>query len=286
MSTSAAPRQHDSVGDSLTTYLREIGRYPLLKPADEANVARRVRQGDTQAISRLVCANLRFVVSVAKKYQHQGVPLADLINEGNLGLLRAAERFDETRGVKFISYAVWWVRQAIVQAIAEHGHAVRVPVGRVSVLRRVGRQADLLRQELGREPTQVEVMAESGMSEAEVALTMPIARSSISLDAPVGDDDARLIDYLPDETADSPDRDATDENLADSVDAALGQLKGREATVVRLYFGFEGGEPMTLEAIGDKLGVTRERVRQIKERALSRLRKSKIAPALATLRAD
>jgi RNA polymerase primary sigma factor len=284
MSTSTARSHHESVDDSLTTYLREIGTYALLEPADEADVARRVRQGDPRAIDQLICANLRFVVSIAKKYQHQGVPLSDLINEGNLGLIRAAERFDETRGVKFISYAVWWVRQAIVQAIAEHGHAVRVPVGRVSVLRRVGRQTDLLRQELGREPTQIEVMAESGISEVEIALSMPFARSSMSLDAPLGDDDARLLDYLPDDNAESPDREATNDNLADSVDAALEQLRGREATVVRLYFGFEGGEPMTLEAIGDQLGVTRERVRQIKERALSRLRKSKIAPALATLR--
>lgn len=283
MSTSALPTHRDISNDSLTTYLREIGAYRLLTPADETELARRIRSGDARALEELVCANLRFVVSVAKRYQHQGVPLSDLINEGNLGLIRAAERFDETKGVKFISYAVWWVRQSISQALAEYGHAVRVPVGRVGIMRRVGRQADALRQELGREPTQDEIVSQSGVSEEEVALTMPIARAAVSLDAPIGDD-ARLIDYLPDLETDAPDGDATAENLAASVESALGQLRGREATVLRLYFGFGGDEPRTLERIGEELGVTRERVRQIKERALSRLRKSQIASKLATLR--
>ena len=283
MSTSAI--RHERVpSDSLATYLREIGRYPLLSPTDEAVLARRIRAGDRKALDRLVCANLRFVVSIAKKYQHQGVPLSDLIDEGNLGLIRAAERFDEAKGVKFISYAVWWVRQSVVQAVAEYGHPMRVPVGRVGVLRRVARHADALRQELGREPTRAEVILDSGVSEAEAAITLPIARSSISLDEPLGDDEARLIDYLADDTAIPPDREAAQDDLAVSIDAALGQLRGREATVIRLYFGFDGDEPMTLEAIGERLGVTRERVRQLKERALSRLRKSKIAPALETLR--
>ena len=283
MSTAAHRTQHDQ-GDSLATYLREIGRYPLLASTDEATLARRIRAGDRRALDRLVCANLRFVVSIAKKYQHQGVPLSDLIDEGNLGLIRAAERFDETKGVKFISYAVWWVRQAVVQAVAEHGHPMRVPVGRVGVLRRVARHADALRQELGREPTRAEVIEDSGVSEAEAAITLPIARSAVSLDEALGDDDARLLDYLADDTAVPPDREAAQDELAVSIDAALGQLKGREATVIRLYFGFDDGDPMTLEAIGERLGVTRERVRQLKERALSRLRKSKIAPALETLR--
>lgn len=278
-----ARRRRDSVGDSVATYLREIGSYPLLKPADEAKLARLARRGDVRAIDRLVCSNLRFVVSVAKKYQHHGVPLADLIDEGNLGLIRAAQRFDETRGVRFISYAIWWVRQAIVQAIAEYGHAVRVPMTRFSAMRRVGRRADALRKELGREPTQIELIQEAGISEADVAATMHIARSPVSLDAPLGDD-ALLIEYLADDTADPPDREAADANLAESVEAALGQLRPREATVVRLYFGFDGGDPMTLESIGQRLGITRERVRQIRDRALSRLRKSAVAPVLATLR--
>jgi RNA polymerase primary sigma factor len=279
----SARRHRNPVGDSLTAYLREIGSYPLLKPADEASLARRARRGDARAIDRLICANLRFVVSVAKKYQHHGIPLADLIDEGNLGLIRAAHRFDETRGVRFISYAIWWVRQAIVQAIAEYGHAVRVPVSRFSAMRRVGRHADVLRKELGREPTQIELIQEAGITEADVAITMHIARAPISLDAAVGDD-ARLIEYLSDDSAEPPDRDAANANLTESVEAALGELRGREATVVRLYFGFDGGDPMTLESIGQRLGVTRERVRQIKDRALSRLRKSNVAPALATLR--
>jgi len=276
-------RRRDSVGDSLTAYLREIGSFPLLKPADEADLARRARGGDALAIDRLICANLRFVVSVAKKYQHHGIALADLIDEGNLGLIRAAHRFDETRGVRFISYAIWWVRQAIVQAIAEYGHAVRVPMSRFSAMRRLGRHADFLRKELGREPTQVELIQETGISDADVAMAMHIASSPISLDSAMGDD-AQLIEYLPDDSADPPEREAANANLSESVEVALDALRGREAAVVRLYFGFDGGDPMTLETIGQRLGVTRERVRQIKDRALSRLRKSNIAPALATLR--
>ncbi len=278
-----ARRRRDSVGDSLATYLREIGSFPLLNAPDEAKLAHLARGGDRRAIDRLVCANLRFVVSVAKKYQHHGVPLSDLIDEGNLGLIRAAHRFDETRGVRFISYAIWWVRQAIAQAIAEYGHAVSVPMTRFSAMRQIGRHADALRKELGREPTQIELIQGAGITEAEAAMTMRIARSPISLDAPLGDD-ARLIEYLPDESADPPDREAADGNLAESVEAALGQLREREATVVRLYFGFDGGDPMTLESIGQRLHVTRERARQIKDRALSRLRRSDAAPALATLR--
>jgi RNA polymerase primary sigma factor len=276
-------RRRDSVGDSLAAYLREIGAYPLLKPADEASLAHLARGGDARAVDRLICANLRFVVSVAKKYQHHGIPLTDLIDEGNLGLIRAAHRFDETRGVRFISYAIWWVRQAIVQAIAEYGHAVRIPMSRFSEIRRFGRHADDLRKELGREPTQLELIQEAGISEADAIIAMHIARAPVSLDAAVGDD-AALIEYLPDDSADPPDREAADANLSESVEAALGELRGREETVVRLYFGFDRGDPMTLESIGHRLGVTRERVRQIKDRALSRLRKSDAAAALATLR--
>ena len=283
MST-AAHRTRPDQFDSLATYLGEIGRYPLLSSADEALIARGIHAGDRRALERLVCANLRFVVSIAKKYQHQGVPLSDLIDEGNLGLIRAAERFDEAKGVRFISYAVWWVRQAIVQAVAEYGHPMRVPVGRVGVLRRVARHADTLRQELGREPTQMEIIENAGVSEREAAITLPIARSSISLDEPLGEDDARLIDYLADDDAPPPDREAAQDDLAASIESALTQLSPRERSVVNLYFGFNGGEPMTLEAIGEQMGVTRERVRQLKERALSRLRRSKIAPALETLR--
>ncbi len=234
-------------------------------------------------MDRLICANLRFVVSVAKKYQHHGIPLADLIDEGNLGLIRAAHRFDETRGVRFISYAIWWVRQAIVQAIAECGHAVRVPMSRFSAIRRVERRADVLRKQLGREPTRLELIQETGISEADAVIAMHISRTPISLDVAAGDD-AALIEYLPDDSADPPDRDAGDANIAESVEVALGALRGREETVVRLYFGFDGRDSMTLESIGQRLGVTRERVRQIKDRALSRLRKSDAAAALATLR--
>ncbi|HEV8447811.1 MAG TPA: RNA polymerase sigma factor RpoD/SigA [Gemmatimonadaceae bacterium] len=281
---SASTRRHrESAGDSLSAYLREIGSYPLLTPADEANLARRARSGDAPAADRLICSNLRFVVSVAKKYQHHGIPLADLIDEGNLGLIRAAHRFDETRGVRFISYAIWWVRQAIVQAIAESGHAVRVPLTRFTAMRRVSRHADVLRKELGREPTQLELIEEAGINAADAAVTLHIARAPVSLDAAVGDD-ARLLEFMPDDSSEPPDHEAVNADLAESIETALAALRDREATVVRLYFGFDGGDPMTLESIGQRLGVTRERVRQIKDRALCRLRKSDVAPALATLR--
>jgi RNA polymerase primary sigma factor len=271
--------------DSLATYLREIKAYPLLSRAEEAELGRRIRAGDGEALERLVCSNLRFVVSIAKRYQHHGVPLADLIDEGNLGLIRAASRYDETKGAKFISYAVWWVRQAVVQAIADHGHAVRVPLGRAGTIYRIGRQASLLRQDLGREPRARELAADLEMSEEEMSVTIPVSRRALSLDAPLGDGSAlTLLDYLPDDIAAPPDDEATTGNLADSVDSALAALPPREAKVLRMYFGFERGDAVTLEHIGEQLGVTRERVRQIKDRALWRIRTSAAATALASFR--
>ena len=271
--------------DSLATYLREIKSYPLLTRADEAELGRRIRAGDADALERLVCSNLRFVVSIAKRYQHQGVPLADLIDEGNLGLIRAARRYDETQGAKFISYAVWWVRQAVVQAIADYGHAVRVPLGRAGTVYRIGRHANLLRQGLAREPRADEIAEDLEMSEEEMSITIPISRRALSLDAPMGaESEMTLLDYLPDNIAPPPDDDATTGNLADSVDSALAALPPREAKVLRMYFGFDRGDPVTLERIGEMLGVTRERVRQIKDRALWRLRNSSTVTALASFR--
>lgn len=263
--------------DSLTTYLREIARYPLLTREQEAKLAARIRKGDSAALQRLVCSNLRFVVSVAKKYHNERMSLSDLIDEGNLGLMRAAERFDERRQTRFISYAVWWIRQAILQALADQSHIIRIPLSRAAALHRVGRAANALGQTLGRTPTREEVsasMAAEG-SDRVVTDTMQLARAYVSLDAPLGSaEDARLLDYLPDDMSPAPDEEMAETGRQEFVRDALTRLKGREATVLRLYFGFDGNEPLTLEEIGSRLGVTRERVRQIKERALFRLRKS------------
>jgi len=258
---------------SLDLYLREISASPLISREEEAELARRIRQGDEEALDKLVRSNLRFVVSVAKKYQNQGVSLADLINEGNLGLIRAAHKFDETKGIKFISYAVWWIRQAILQGLAEQSRLVRVPLNRAGTLHRIGKRASLLLQELGREATHAEIAEGMDITEEEVAKTMAISQVHLSLDAPiVPGEDNRLLDYLPDTVHPTPDEQAFEKALVEAVAASLDGLKEREARILRLYFGIDGREPMTLEEIGALLGITRERVRQIKEKALSRLR--------------
>ncbi|MGE5732196.1 MAG: RNA polymerase sigma factor RpoD/SigA [Gemmatimonas sp.] len=268
-------RARQSADDSLSTYLHEIAAYPLLTREQEVELARRGRAGDAEAIEQLVCSNLRFVVSVAKKYRHQGVSLADLIDEGNVGLIRAAQKFDERRETKFISYAVWWIRQAIFQALAEQSHIIRMPLSRAARLHRIGRHASALLQELGRDPTRQEISADMDISEREIANTMEIAPGYLSLDAPLGtSEDARLFDYVPDDLSPAPDDQLADAARETVIENALTRLKGREGIVLRLYFGFDGNEAKTLEEIGTILGVTRERVRQIKERALSRLRKT------------
>ena len=275
MTHSKERRARTSTEDSLSTYLREIARYPLLTREEEAKLARRIRKGDAEAVNRLVTSNLRFVVSVAKKYHNSRMSLSDLIDEGNLGLMRAAERFDERHNTRFISYAVWWIRQAILQALADQPHIIRIPLSRAATLHRVGRQANALGQALGRDPTNEELSASMDMSERVVSDTMQLARSYVSLDAPLGTaDDARLLDYIPDELSPAPDDEIAETVRQEFVRRALARLKGREATVLKLYFGFDGNEPLTLEEIGVQLGVTRERVRQIKERALFRLRRS------------
>jgi RNA polymerase primary sigma factor len=213
-------------------------------------------------------------VSVAKKYQNQGVALGDLINEGNVGLIRAAHKFDETKGIKFISYAVWWIRQAILQALAEQSRIVRVPLNRAGALHRIGRRSSTLLQELGREPTIEEIAEELELTHDEVQRTLAISQSHLSLDAPLTPgEDNRLLDYLPDALSAGPDDETYDRALANTIQVALGTLKEREARVLRLYYGLEEGkDAMTLEEIGALLGITRERVRQIKEKALLRLR--------------
>jgi RNA polymerase primary sigma factor len=258
---------------SLDQYLRDISAYPLISREEEAELARRIRTGDQDALDKLVRSNLRFVVSVAKKYQNQGVSLSDLINEGNLGLIRAGHKFDETKGIKFISYAVWWIRQAILQALAEQSRIVRVPLNRAGTLHRIGKRANTLLQELGREATHAEIAEGMDITEEEVAKTMSISQVHLSLDAPLAPgEDNRLLDYLPDTLHPNPEDQTFDKALTEAIEESLGSLKEREAKILRLYFGMGETEPMTLEEIGSQLGITRERVRQIKEKALSRLR--------------
>src|SRR5665213_1719985 len=266
---------------SLDQYLRDISTYTLIDRDEEVRLAQLIRAGDDECMNKLVRANLRFVVSVAKKYQNQGVNLSDLINEGNLGLMRAARRFDETKGIKFISYAVWWIRQAILQALAEQSRIVRVPLNRAGTLHRIGKRASALLQELGREATHAEIANGTDLTEEEVAKTMAISQIHLSLDAPMTPgEDNRLLDYLPDTTNQTPDEETFDKALTESIQLALAGLKEREAKILKLYFGLDGAEPMTLEQIGAVLNITRERVRQIKEKALSRLRHVSRARAL------
>lgn len=273
-------RQGNEEG-SLDQYLRDISVFPLISHEEEVRLAQRIRANDQDALDTLVRSNLRFVVSVAKKYQNQGVALADLINEGNLGLIRAAHKFDETKGIKFISYAVWWIRQAILQALAEQSRIVRVPLNRAGALHRIGKRANALLQELGREATNAEIAEGMEITEAEVAKTMLISQAHLSLDAPMSTgEDSRLLDYIPDTQSSTPDEETFEKALIDSVHEALAGLRERESNVLRLYFGLAGAEPMTLEQIGVVLNITRERVRQIKEKALSRLRHVSKARAL------
>ena len=275
----ASPRRGSFRQGSLDQYLKEISAYPLIDRDEEARLARLIRDGDEEALDKLVRSNLRFVVSVAKKYQNQGVPLSDLINEGNLGLIRAAHKFDETKGIKFISYAVWWIRQAILQCLAEQSRIVRVPLNRAGALHRIGKRSSALLQELGREPTVEEIADDMDISQEEVERTLAISQSSLSLDAPLTPgEDNRLLDYLPDQLSPGPDDEAYGKALQQTVEDALSSLKAREAKILRLYFGLDDQEPMTLEEIGSIL----ERVRQIKEKALRRLRHASRARFLET----
>jgi RNA polymerase primary sigma factor len=269
--------------ESLDQYLREISAYALIDREREAELARLIRSGDDAALELLVRSNLRFVVSVAKRYQNQGVSLADLINEGNIGLMRAAQKFDETKGIKFISYAVWWIRQAILQALAEQSRIVRVPLSRAGTLHRIGKRSSTLTQELGREPTVEEIAEELELSQEEIKHTLAMAQAHLSLDAPlVPGEDGQLLDYVSDQYAPGPDEELYAQALSRSIEDALDTLSEREAKVLRLYFGLGDTEPLTLEQIGERFGITRERVRQIKERALARLRHQSRARFLET----
>ncbi len=258
---------------SLDLYLREIGETPLIKAAEEVELAKKIKNGDQSALEKLTKANLRFVVSVAKQYQNQGLSLADLINEGNIGLIKAAKRFDETRGFKFISYAVWWIRQAILQALAEQSRIVRLPLNRVGTLHKIGKISSSLQQEFGREPSPAEIAKELELSTLEVSDTLKISNTHLSLDAPFStSEDNSLMDVLEDELQPAPDEALLDESLRLEIERVLRTLSGREAQVISLYFGLTQEKPLTLEEIGARFGLTRERVRQIKEKAIRRLR--------------
>jgi len=261
---------------SLDKYLQEIGKVDLLTPDEEIELAKKIKAGGggaQAALEKLTKANLRFVVSVAKQYQNQGLSLGDLINEGNLGLIKAAKRFDETRGFKFISYAVWWIRQSILQALAEQSRIVRLPLNRVGALNKIGKKFSELEQSYEREPSASELAEELDMTLFEVADTLKISGRHISVDAPFAQgEDNRLLDVIQDDRQPNPDMTLMTESLKVEVRRALATLSEREAEVIRLYFGLDREHSLTLEEIGEKFNLTRERVRQIKEKAIRRLR--------------
>ena len=259
--------------ESLDQYLQEIGEVDLLTADQEVTLAKRIKKGDQDALERLTKANLRFVVSVAKQYQNQGLSMGDLINEGNLGLIKAAKRFDETKGFKFISYAVWWIRQAILQALAEQSRIVRLPLNRVGALHKIGKASSGLEQEFGREPSPGEIADELDMTDYEVMDTLKISSRHLSLDAPFSEgEDNSLLDVLDNPDQLNPDEPLLDDALKREIEKALATLTPREAEVISLYFGINREHSLTLEEIGERFGLTRERVRQIKEKAISRLR--------------
>ncbi len=265
---------------SIEKYLEEIGGYSPLAPEEEVELARQIRKSNSRALDKLVKANLRFVISVAKEYQGQGLPLQDLISEGNLGLIKAAQRFDETRGFKFISYAVWWIRQSILQALAEQSRVVRLPLNRVGAINKVGRALEELEKKYGREPSMEEIADKMEMTAYEVADVLKTSARHLSLDEPFKEDEGNsLLDILESDRYAPPDDTLMQESLQVEIDKVLSTLKPREAEIIRLYFGLDGDRPLTLEEIGEHFKLTRERVRQIKEKALRRLRhRSRLEP--------
>jgi RNA polymerase primary sigma factor len=258
---------------SLDKYLQAIGKVDLLKTEEEIELAVRIKKGDQLALEKLTKANLRFVVSVAKQYQNQGLSLGDLINEGNLGLIKAAKRFDETRGFKFISYAVWWIRQSILQALAEQSRIVRLPLNRIGTLQKIGKAYSNLEQEFEREPNAAELAHELDMDIREVAETLKISSRHVSMDAPFAQgEENRLLDVIVNKEQPSPDNTLISESLKVEIERALSTLTERETEIIKLYYGLNKEHPLTLEEIGDKFNLTRERVRQIKEKGIRRLR--------------
>lgn len=267
--------------ESLNRYFGEISNIPLLTPEEEVDLAGKIRRGNKRALKKLVQSNLRFVVRIALEYKNQGLPLEDLVNEGNLGLIKAANRFDETKGFKFISYAVWWIRQSILQALADHARVIRLPLNRVSTLSRVGRTHDSLEQTFEREPTVEEIADSLDLSTNDLTWISNFPGKQLSLDAPISDIDAgTLLEKTKDEELDSPDQPVSEEAMKNDIKIALKSLTKKEAEVLRLYFGIDEDQQATFEEIGKKLHLTRERIRQIKERAIIRLRHQSRSKAL------
>jgi RNA polymerase primary sigma factor len=278
----AAPEEQSS----LDQYLKEVSTHRLLIPAEESELGYRAQAGDEDAVQELVRANLRFVISVAKKYQNRGVSLSDLIQEGNVGLVTAARKFDPDQGVKFISYAVWWIRQAILSALANQGRAVRVPLNRASDLAKIFRERERLKQELRRDPSPQEIAEATGLSPEIVESLQTLNAAEIRLDAPIGDsEDSQLMERFINDAAIVTEDEVEERLLTERIGQALETLQPRDAKVLKLYFGLEGGREHTLEEIGDILGVTRERIRQLRDRALKRLREGDMGEALASFAA-
>ncbi|HEY2896716.1 MAG TPA: RNA polymerase sigma factor RpoD/SigA [Gemmatimonadaceae bacterium] len=272
--------------DILDQYLYEVSTFPLLKGTQEFDLARLIRAGDQNALQELVQRNLRFVISVAKKYQNRGMALIDLIGEGNVGLLTAARKFDPDQGVKFISYAVWWIRQAILSSLAKQGRTVRVPLNRTSDLSRIIKGSEILRQKLRREPMPEELAQLTGLTVEVVQALSALNSGDIRLDAPLDpDSDRSLIERFVAEEGTNPEDEYMNRFVSEEIERALATLPARDAKVLRLYFGLDGGREHTLEEIGSMLGVTRERVRQLRDRALKRLREGEVGLALSSFAA-
>ncbi len=271
---------------ALDQYLRDVSRHELISPDREKELGARAQLGDEDAVQELARANLRFVISVAKKYQNRGVSLTDLIQEGNVGLVTAARKFDPEQGVKFISYAVWWIRQAILASLANHGRSVRVPLNRASDLARIFREKERLKQDLGREPSPEELSQATDLTPELIESLQTLNAAEIRLDAPIGDsEDSQLVERFINEEAAEPEQDVEANLLSESVRSALETLEPRDAKVLTLYFGLEGEREHTLEEIGNMLGVTRERIRQLRDRALRRLREGNKGSALESFAA-
>lgn len=268
---------------SLDKYLQEIGKVELITADEEVELAKRIKQGDKLALEKLTKANLRFVVSVSKQYQNQGLSLPDLINEGNMGLIKAAQRFDETRGFKFISYAVWWIRQSILQALAEQSRIVRLPLNKIGSINKINKAYAALEQELEREPKPEEIAKYLEISIEEVKESQKNTGRHVSMDAPlIQDEDNNLYDVLRNDENITPETELLYDSLRKEIDRAVSTLTPREADVVRFYFGLGDSHPMTLEEIGEKFDLTRERVRQIKEKAIRRLKHTSRSKILKT----
>lgn len=268
---------------SLDKYLQEIGRVDLITADEEVILAQKIRQGDQLALEKLAKANLRFVVSVSKQYQNQGLSLPDLINEGNMGLIKAAQRFDETRGFKFISYAVWWIRQSILQALAEQSRIVRLPLNKIGSINKINKTYAALEQELGRAPNHEEIAEKLDVTVREVKESLKNAGRHVSMDAPlIQDEDTNMYDVIRENDTPTPETGLLYDSLRKEISRAISTLTPREADVVKLYFGLDGAHPMTLEEIGEQFDLTRERVRQIKEKAIRRLKHTSRSKILKT----